>query len=87
MDDASIPTFCQRRADRRSVSMPALAALRECDLTDVTLTDLSYEGCRIETAEALPPGVPIELRVARLGIIEGEIRWSRPGTAGVRFAA
>ena len=81
----AIPPFCQRGSDRREVSMRALAAFGERDLTEVTLTDLSYEGCRIATAETLRSGESIELRVARLGIIAGEICWSSAGSAGVRF--
>lgn len=82
---SATPPFCQRGSDRRVVSMRALAALGEPELSDVTLTDLSYEGCRIETKRSLRSGESIELRVARLGIIAGEICWSSAGSAGVRF--
>lgn len=52
---------------------------------EITVTDLSYEGCGIETAAPLRPGQAIKLSVLRRGAIDAEVRWVRDGKAGLGF--
>ena len=50
-----------------------------------SVTDLSRDGCRIESEETLKIGDVVTVNAAPLGYVEGTVRWSLFGTAGVRF--
>ncbi len=52
---------------------------------EVQVTDLSTEGCRVESAETLLIGDVITLNAAPLRDVSAIIRWELCGTAGVRF--
>jgi hypothetical protein len=54
---------------------------------DISLLDLNYDGCGIETPVALEPGEAIKLSVIGRGLIEAEVRWCKDGKAGLRFAS
>ena len=49
------------------------------------LVNLTYDGCCIETGIDLEPGQAITLSVPSFGAIEAEVRWSKDGSAGLRF--
>ena len=52
---------------------------------DVHVTDLSKEGCRVESEETLLIGDLITINAAPLRDVSALIRWELCGTAGVRF--
>jgi len=52
---------------------------------EVRVTDLSREGCRVESGETLRIGERITLSAAPLENVTAVIRWELCGTAGVRF--
>ena len=72
------------RGERWPVNLPAfvLSATRDCD---ATVSDLSYNGCRIQAAEALEAGEQFELRVVKRGAVQVEVRWTEDGSAGAQF--
>jgi len=47
------------------------------------VTDLSLEGCRVNGWFLI--GEPVCLRIPRIGLVRGQIRWAMNGRAGVRF--
>lgn len=53
---------------------------------DVTIHDMSPEGCRLEcNDETLQIGEWLDLEVAGLEGLRGQVRWSLLGSAGLRF--
>lgn len=52
---------------------------------DVRVTDLSKDGCRVESDETLVIGDHITLDAEPLHNVAAVIRWELCGTAGVRF--
>lgn len=85
MGQARMRTFVQRD-ERRPVSMRGFALSPTRD-SDVTLSDLSYSGCHIHSADKFRPGETFELRVVKRGVMQVEIRWAGEGHAGARFIA
>ena len=81
------PAESERRQElRRPVEMRAYAVPTGGDIHEIVISDLSYEGCRIEGKPLPRRGNRLELRVVRLGIVQAEVRWSRKSEAGCRFA-
>jgi hypothetical protein len=73
------------RRERRPVSLHGFAVREDGSTMEILLLDLSYEGCGIETALDLAPGVAIKLSVLRRGAIEARVRWCKNGKAGLVF--
>jgi len=73
------------RSERRPVRMPGHILLPGGITHEISLTDIAYEGCGIETAVPLEPGQAIKLSVLRRGAIDAEVRWCRDGKAGLGF--
>ena len=74
------------RGERRAVTLHGFAVRADGSTAAVKLTDLSYDGCGIETAVELKPGEPIQLLILR-GPVSSEVRWCAHGRAGLTFAA
>ena len=75
------------RSERRPVRVTAIASLPDGGEISVRLTDISNEGCKLETDDHLPIGSRITLDLPRLGEITAQVRWSLPGRAGIRFVS
>lgn len=73
------------RKERRPVELPGFVLLDDRSTFGVTVLDLSYDGCKIETPVGLLPGVHIMLSVLKLGQLEAHVRWCAAGKAGVSF--
>jgi hypothetical protein len=76
-------TFIQRD-DRRPVAMHGFALGPDRD-SDVALSDMSYGGCRIHSADSFSEGEIVELRIIKVGATSAEVRWADEGRAGVKF--
>jgi hypothetical protein len=74
------------RPDRRPVSLRGFALGPGRD-SDVAVSDLSYEGCQIRSEDKFKEGELVELRIIKRGAIDGEVRWSANGRAGVCFVS
>jgi hypothetical protein len=72
------------RAERWPVNLPGFA-LSTCHDADIEVSDLSYCGCRFDSAGKFKRGDIVELRLLKRGAIEAEIRWSADGRSGARF--
>ncbi|HZG10275.1 MAG TPA: PilZ domain-containing protein [Allosphingosinicella sp.] len=53
----------------------------------VRLRNISTTGARIESEQALRPGVEVELDLGEAGFQYAEVRWAKDGQIGLRFAA
>ena len=73
------------RAERRRVRMNGHVLLPGGITHEITVSDLSYEGCGIEVDAWLEPGTPLKLSVLRRGAIDAEVRWAKQGKAGLGF--
>jgi hypothetical protein len=76
-------TFVER-AERWPVSLRGFALNTRHD-SDIEVSDLSYAGCRFDSASKFKRGEIVELRLLKRGAIEAEIRWSADGHSGARF--
>ena len=74
------------RSERRAVRLNALVMRADGSTVDVSLLDLSYEGCGIDTPIEFAPGEAIKLSVPRRGGIDAHVRWYENGRAGLVFA-
>ena len=73
------------RPERRPVGLRGEALFPDGNTVEVSLVDLSYEGCKISTSGALEPGDRLKLSVLQRGLIEAEVRWFEDGFAGLAF--
>ncbi len=71
---------------------PRVATNYKTSLTDsdggkvpVVVTDISREGCRLETDGSLQIGEMVEISVGRLGTYPAQIRWALGQEAGAVF--
>lgn len=77
----------QWRSPRRPVSLGGRLLRSDNSAIEISLLDLNYDGCGIETPVVLEPGEAIKLSVIGRGLIEAEVRWYKDGKAGLRFAS
>ena len=74
------------RKDRFPVAIEAVVHRVDGSNATVRLTDFSEEGCRME-GEDFHIGEKVRIDVPRLGMMEAQVRWALPGSAGTRFLA
>ena len=84
----SLPEGERRRSERRGrrpVRLGAYGVLADGLVIDLTVLDLSYEGCAIECQFELTEGERLKLYVIRRGAIDCVVRWVGEGKAGLAF--
>ena len=75
------------RKDRFPVAIEAVVHRADGSTESVRLTDFSEEGCRIDSDDHFEIGEQLRIDVPRLGMMEAQVRWALPGSAGTRFLA
>jgi len=76
------------REPRREVDLSGYAVLDDGTTFGLSVVDLSYDGCKVETEIALLPGLKLKVSIVGLGgAIAATVRWSKDGTAGLIFSA
>jgi len=75
------------RRVRRPVTLPGHATRQDGSIVDLTVTDLSYDGCGVDCPAVFVPGEKLELAINRRGSIGATVRWAGPGNAGLSFDA
>lgn len=75
------------RSERRPVRLCALVIRKDGSTADISLLDLSYEGCGVETPVPFEPGEALKLSVLSRGVIDAHVRWYSNGRAGLVFDA
>lgn len=76
------------RERRRPVALAGFGVRDDGKIFEISVVDLSYDGCKVETGESLPPGT--QLRVSILGLggaLNAAVRWCKSGRAGLRFTS
>ncbi|QDP20209.1 PilZ domain-containing protein [Sphingomonas xanthus] len=74
-----------KRSPRVDTRFPATLINADGDSVAVIVTDVSREGCRLETGDTLKIGEKVELRVPKLGTYPAQIRWALGNDAGAIF--
>ncbi|HXH53087.1 MAG TPA: PilZ domain-containing protein [Sphingomicrobium sp.] len=75
------------RNDRQDARIDAVVHRTDGDKVNVTLANLSYEGCRIESGEMFRIGERVRIAVPRVGSIDAQVRWALEGSAGAQFTS
>lgn len=75
------------RRERRAVTLHGFAVRKDGSAAAVRLTDVSNDGCGLETTAELEQNEHIELSVSGHGAIAASVRWCANGRAGVVFDA
>ncbi|GAA3996623.1 PilZ domain-containing protein [Sphingomonas humi] len=74
------------REDRRPVALHGWLTRRDQEQAhDFFIDNLSYGGCRIQSAARLARGDQVNLTVHRRGVIPGTVRWHNAYGIGVSF--
>ncbi len=73
------------RKDRGNVKIDAVVHRCDGSKHSVTLSNLSDEGCRIESQGDLRIGERVQIAIPRRGEVEAQVRWALSGSAGARF--
>jgi hypothetical protein len=75
------------RKDRDEVAIDAVVHRDDGSSESVTLTNLSTDGCRIESENDFRIGEHLQIGIPSIGQLDAQIRWALPGSAGARFFA
>lgn len=74
------------RIDRRPVALQGFGLLDDGTTFGLSVLDLTYDGCKVESAMPIPPGISLKVSVLGLGgVIKATVVWSKNGSAGLRF--
>jgi hypothetical protein len=73
------------RHERTPVQLTGRATLGDGRVIDVTVMNVSRDGCEISSDETLLIGAMITVDVPSLKQASGQVRWSLFGRAGLRF--
>jgi len=75
------------RGERRAVTLNAFARRTDGTSVELTIVELSFDGCGVLCDVDLRPGEPLDLSIARRGVTPVVVRWCTDGRAGLAFPA
>jgi len=75
------------RKDRDEVAIDAVVHRDDGSKKSVTLSNLSTDGCRIESDGDFRIGERLQIAIPSIGQLDAQVRWALPGSAGARFLA
>jgi hypothetical protein len=81
--EAGAPPF--QRRERRPASLSAYATRKDGSVVEMTVVDLSIDGCGVLCPTNLDKGEMLNLAVLRRGNAGAVVRWSEGGRAGLSF--
>ncbi len=73
------------RKDRDDVAIDAVVHRGDGSKKSVALSNLSPEGCRIDSDGDFRIGERLQIAIPSMGQLNAQIRWALPGSAGARF--
>jgi hypothetical protein len=74
------------RRERRPVTLAGYATREDGALVELTVVDLSYDGCGVICTHRLTAGERLSLSVLDRGCVPVTVRWADGGRAGLSFA-
>ena len=72
------------RDERHRVELRGFALGHGID-ADISVWNLSYDGCRIRSTQPFKVGDELDLRIIGRGGVKGVVRWVAGERAGIRF--
>lgn len=75
------------RKDRQPVAVDAVVHRADGTSSAVKLSNISDEGCRIESGGDLRIGEQVEIAIPEYGQLKAQVRWALAGSAGAKFLA
>lgn len=75
-----------QRQERRAVTLAAYATRENGSVVEMTIIDLSYDGCGVICADNLTAGEQLSLSVLRRGSVPVIVCWVDGARAGLSFA-
>ena len=75
------------RKDRDEVAIDAVVHRNDGSKKRVVLSNLSPDGCRIESDSDFRIGEHLKIAIPSKGQFNAQVRWALPGSAGARFLA
>jgi hypothetical protein len=75
------------RKDRQPVAVDAVVRRADGTSVPVKLSNISDEGCRIESGDDLRIGERVEIAIPEYGQLKAQVRWAIAGSAGAKFLA
>ena len=85
VNQRSVAAKASDRQDRRLVQLRGHAIVDGAQTIEVTVVNLTYDGCCVEAPIRLKPAQAIKLSVSGLGVIDAQVRWWKEGKAGLKF--
>jgi hypothetical protein len=80
------PAERERHAERHEISIIGRVFRTGTGARDVTVLDLSEQGCRFHDRFGnLPKGTPLTIKLGPVGPVEATVMWSRGEYVGVQF--
>lgn len=73
------------RASRHPSDLKGYLIAEDGSISNMLLTDLSYDGCGVRCDAFLGTGEQVRLSVLGRGVISAEVRWCSDGHAGLHF--
>jgi hypothetical protein len=77
----------RQRRERRPVTLAAVATREDGSMIELTIVDLSYDGCCVSSSNRLTVGETLSLSVLRRGSVPVTVRWADGARAGLSFAS
>jgi hypothetical protein len=75
------------RKDRERVEIDAVIHRGDGTEEPVRLSNVSEDGCRIESDGHFRIGERLQIAIPKMGHMNAQVRWALPGSAGARFEA
>jgi hypothetical protein len=73
------------RAERRTVELKGYLVREDAQIVDITMTDLSYDGCAVSTLVPLTVGEKVKVSALSRGSTAATVQWYRGRKAGLLF--
>jgi PilZ domain len=73
------------RKDRNGIDVDAIVLRQDGAQVNVKLTNVSAEGCCLQSDETFRIGEQVSIALPRVGDVRARVRWALPGAAGTQF--
>ena len=73
------------RNDRNDIEVEAVVLRNDGDAVRVKLTNVSDQGCRMESDQTFRIGELVSIALPAMGQVQAQVRWALPGSAGAQF--
>lgn len=75
------------RKDRHDIKVDAVVERTDGTSTHVTLTNVSRQGCRIDSHHDFRIGEHLKIGIPEVGTVKAQVRWALSDSAGLKFTS